>query len=270
MNSIKILIIEDQPIIARDIEILLTKWGYQVIGKAESYDEAIVLFTEKKPDLALVDIRIDGALDGIETVNRFNAIRPIPIVYLTAHSDENTIKRAKQSYPVGYVLKPFDERSLQLNIEFALNIFTKQPQQIQQSITLSEDLPATLSARGRLDPSVSDPKLNSDLVLQTDTSVFIKHNYRFVKLEKRDLLFLEADHNHITIHTTQESYTIRMSLSAVLEKIEDNNIVKVHRSYAVNIQHIEEFNDSEIRIMGKTIPLSTTHKSNFLKLFKSK
>ncbi len=108
----------------------------------------------------------------------------------------------------------------------------------------------------------------TDLILQTDTSIFIKHNYRFVKLDKKDLVFIEADHNHITIHTTQEAYTIRMPLSTVLEKIQDSNIVKVHRSYAVNIQQIQEFNDSEIRIGDKTIPLSTAHKSNFLKLFK--
>ena len=82
------------------------------------------------------------------------------------------------------------------------------------------------------------------------------------------MIFIEADHNHITIHTVQEAYTIRMPLSTVLEKIQDNNIVKVHRSYAVNMQQIQEFNDSEIRIGDKTIPLSTAHKSNFLKLFK--
>ena len=258
MNKIKILIIEDQPIIARDIEILLTKWGYQVVGKAETYEEAMVFFMEKKPDLALVDIRIDGALDGIETVSRFNAIRPIPIVYLTAYADENTIKRAKESYPAAYVLKPFDERSLQLTIEFALNTSTKYPlEQIQQPISIAE-----------APPSVFESKLNTDLILQTDSSIFIKHNYRFVKLDKKDLVFIEADHNHIIIHTIQEAYTIRISLSTVLEKIQDDNIVKVHRSYAVNIQQIQEFNDSEIRIGDKTIPLSTAHKSNFLKLFK--
>ncbi|MBL7814769.1 MAG: response regulator [Saprospiraceae bacterium] len=260
MQSIKVLIVEDQKLIARDIESLLTDWGYNVIGCAVSGVEALALFNAHKPDLALVDIHIHGDMDGIDTVFQFNAIRLIPIVYLTAQADVNTVSRAKKSNPSAYLLKPFDERGLQISLEMAFNAFSK-----------SQDVPpqyksvqATESSKM---PIANDIKLGADVILQIDNAIFIKQNYRFVKLNKDDLILLEADRNHTYIQTKQHRYIVRMPLTTVIERLQCNKLVRVHRSFGINIQHIEEFNDSEIIVAGKVIPFSAAYRDEFLKKF---
>jgi two-component system, response regulator PdtaR len=252
MQAIKILIVEDQKIIAHDIESLLTDWGYKVVGCAASGEEALSLFKNHQPDLALVDINIDGKIDGIEVVCQFNEINPIPIVYLTAQADALTVNRAKASKPAAYLLKPFDERGLQISLEMAFNTFyqTKPPPQYKTE-------PKT----------ANEVKLNADVILQIDNAIFIKENYRFVKLNKAELLFLEADRTHTYIQTIQHRHIVRMPLTTAMERLQYDKLVRVHRSFAINTLHIDEFNDSEITVSGKTVPFSASYKDDFFKNF---
>jgi DNA-binding LytR/AlgR family response regulator len=259
MSAIKILIVEDQQLIARDIEGLLIDWGYSVVGIAASGAEAVALFKHHQPDLALVDVHIDGLIDGIETVSQFNAIRHIPIVYLTAQADIQTVNRAKASKPSAYLLKPFDERGLQISLEVAFNTFSNiQP-------------PPQYKAQKEVENAKAQPanevKLGADVILQIENALFIKQNYRFVKLNKTDIMFLEADKNHTYIQTRQHRHVVRINLTTVMERLQHDKLVRIHRSFAINIQHIEAFNESEIAIMGKLLPFSNSYKNDFLKHF---
>jgi len=116
----KILIVEDEEIVVLDIRGALERAGYTVADTANSGDKAIEKTMEVRPDLVLMDIVLKGELDGIETAERIRALFNIPVIYLTAHADEGTLKRAKVSEPFGYIVKPFRERDLQIAIEFAL------------------------------------------------------------------------------------------------------------------------------------------------------
>ncbi len=254
MTPIKILLVEDQQIIAKDLEGLLTDWGYQVIGIAASGHEAIDFFKNHQPDLALVDVNIEGNIDGIQTVEQFNQIRPIPIVYLTAQADFDTVQRAKSSNPFAYLLKPFDERGLQISLEMAFNVFAKH--QIHPSKT--EDSNIT---------QANEIKLSADVILQNEDSIFIKQNYRFVKLKKEEIMLIEADRNHSYIHTHQHRYIVRMPLATIIERLQIDDLVRIHRSFAINIRFVEEFNDSEIIINGKNIPFTAAYKDEFLRHF---
>lgn len=255
MQSIKILIVEDQKIIARDIESLLTDWGYTIVGCATTGDEALQLFKKHQPDLALVDIHIDGDMDGIDTVLEFNAIRPIPIVYLTAQADAYTVNKAKASRPSAYLLKPFDERGLQISLEMAFDTFSNTQATPQYKKEASKVQAA------------NEVKLGADVILQIDNAIFIKQNYRFVKLNKTELLLLEADRNHTYIQTKQHRYIVRIPLTTVMERLQYDKLVRVHRSFAINTLHIDEFNDSEIIVSGKTVPFSTAYRDDFFKKF---
>jgi two-component system, response regulator PdtaR len=255
MSPVKILIVEDQLIIARDIEALLTDWGYEVVGYAASSSEALLMFDKFQPDLALVDIQIDGTMDGIEVAKSFNATRPIPIVYLTAQADKGTVERAKTSNPSAYLLKPFDERHLQISLELAFDLFVKQ----QHPSPKLDVLPHLANA--------TDIKLSSDIILQNDDSIFIKQNYRFVKLKKDELILIEADRNHSYLYTPQHRYIVRMPLTNVLERLHNANLVRVHRSFAVNINYVEDFNDSEITVNSKTVPFTAAFREEFLRNF---
>lgn len=120
MKQNRLLIVEDEIIIAEDLQRRLERLGYEVVGIASSGEEAINIVKEKTPDLILMDIIIQGKMDGIETANNIKYMFDIPIIYLTAFSDEETLKRAKITEPFGYMVKPYRERELSITIEIAL------------------------------------------------------------------------------------------------------------------------------------------------------
>ncbi|MCS6865258.1 MAG: response regulator [Gemmataceae bacterium] len=119
-SPLKILIVEDELIIAADIAARLHRLGYTVVGQTDQAQEAVRLVGELHPDLVLMDIRLHGEGDGITAADTIRRQYFVPVVYLTAHADEATLQRAKVTEPFGYVLKPFAERELRTVIEMAL------------------------------------------------------------------------------------------------------------------------------------------------------
>lgn len=120
MTQARIMIVEDENIVALDVKIRLERLGYAVPAIASSGEEAIAKALETRPDLVLMDIRLRGEMDGVEAAAQIRTRFEIPIVYLTAFADEETLRRAKVTEPYGYVLKPFEERELHAIIEMAL------------------------------------------------------------------------------------------------------------------------------------------------------
>jgi len=120
MNNENILIVEDEKIIALDLQRRLERFGYSVVGMASDGQEAIGLAKERHPDIVLMDIMLAGAMDGIEAAKQIRAQFGIPIIFLTAYTDEKTLERAKEVEPFGYILKPFKERELYTTIDIAL------------------------------------------------------------------------------------------------------------------------------------------------------
>ena len=120
MQQRKVLIVEDEQIVATELREVLSSLGYCVVATASSGLEALDRADEAQPDLILMDIRIKGDMDGIETATRIVARWDIPIIFVTAHADQETLRRAKVTGPMGYVLKPFSERELQVAIEMAV------------------------------------------------------------------------------------------------------------------------------------------------------
>ena len=116
----KVLIIEDEAIIARDIATTLEEKGYQVIGIAENGDLVLDLLQQIKPDVALVDITIKGSLSGIAIAKIIKEKFSFPFIFLTSHADEETLQEASKTLPYGYIVKPFTGKDLQSNIEMAL------------------------------------------------------------------------------------------------------------------------------------------------------
>jgi diguanylate cyclase (GGDEF)-like protein/PAS domain S-box-containing protein len=120
MEKIRILIVEDEGLIARDIENMLKNAGYEVSGVVSSGEEAIEEADKSQPDLILMDIILRGDMDGVEAAEKIREHLNIPVIYLTAHTDENTLERAKLTEPQGYTLKPVEQKELLTVIEMAL------------------------------------------------------------------------------------------------------------------------------------------------------
>lgn len=116
----RILIVEDERITAADLEEVLKDLGYQVSAVVSSGEEAIREAEKNRPDLVLMDIRIKGEMDGTETARILRERFDVPVVYLTAHADRDTLDRAKHSRPLGYIVKPFHEAELHASVEMAL------------------------------------------------------------------------------------------------------------------------------------------------------
>lgn len=120
MPRAKILIVDDEVIIARMLELMLTDMGYSIAAQAHSGEEALEKAAETLPDLALMDINLPGKLDGIETAAHLQRVHDVPIVYLSAHCSDTILERAKITAPFGYVMKPIKEKELYAAIEIAL------------------------------------------------------------------------------------------------------------------------------------------------------
>ncbi len=121
MGKQRIVVVEDDAIVARDLQRTLTRWGYQVPALASSAAEAFEQLACADVDLVLMDIHLRGEIDGIAAAERVQSQHAVPVVFLTAHSDDATLRRAKITSPYGYVLKPFEDRELHIAIEIALH-----------------------------------------------------------------------------------------------------------------------------------------------------
>ncbi len=120
MTKAQLLIVEDDGLVAKDIEIMLEKLSYGVAGVAMSGEKAVIKATDLRPDLILMDIGLRGYLNGIEAAEKIRSRLNIPVVYLTAYGDEDTIEKAKKTKPLGFLFKPIQEDDLSHAIEQAL------------------------------------------------------------------------------------------------------------------------------------------------------
>lgn len=150
MIEIKVLIVEDDPLIAIDIEQILNNLNFRVSGTAYNADDALNLLQQNLPDIVLLDVNLESDKDGINIAEIINEKYQIPFIYLTAHADKNTLERAKKTKPAGYIIKPFDERDLLAGIEIGLYNYSqlKMAQRPQLSINnINKHLKTPLSER---------------------------------------------------------------------------------------------------------------------------
>ncbi len=156
----KILVVEDEKIIAKDIESTLKRIGHESAGAVSKGEDAIRLAAECKPDLILMDITLKGSIDGIEAARIINETLKTPIVYITAHQDEDTIEKTKGTNPYGYITKPLDDRDLNTAINSAMYRFD-----VENRLKAAEDKYFRLSENA------------ADMILSQDAA---KLNYKYV------------------------------------------------------------------------------------------
>jgi PAS domain S-box-containing protein len=133
----KILVVEDEPIVALDLQQEVEQLGLSVVGQAESADEALMAAEENRPDLALMDVRIVGSMDGIQAARLLREAYGIPVIFLTSYSDEATVKRAARELPYGYLTKPFQRRELKAALEVGLHRGKAEAQQKAEQEAIS-------------------------------------------------------------------------------------------------------------------------------------
>jgi DNA-binding LytR/AlgR family response regulator len=242
---IKILVVEDEMLIGAKISMQLSNMGYEVTGILPRGEEALLHIQENKPDIVLLDIQLKGKLDGIDTALQIQALADIPVIYLTANADEATFNRAKISRPYAFISKPYKQLDLQRAIELTINRMAEMATGFQPT-----DIPA-----GQTEDQ--HPFILSD-------RIFIKHRERMIKIMITDILYIEADRNYSRIFTKAREYLLSITLKTIEEKLPGNLFLRTHRSYIINLAHVDEVADGHIIIAQKPIPLSAGLKEQLL------
>jgi DNA-binding LytR/AlgR family response regulator len=246
-EKINILIVEDESIVALDLATALHQDGYAVIGIAEHAEEAIRLFNQHAVDIVLMDINLAGPKDGIDTVVDLMKIRQTPVIYLTAFTDNATVQRVKHTFPFAFLAKPYQVSNVRIAIELALNSFALRPA-----------TPANPRAAGEADPA-------REPIRQMGDYLFIKYNYQFVKVRLADILFVKADRNHLSLHTSDRKFVLRLSLGQLFDRVLFDRLIRIHRSYAVNIDTIQSFTEQTVLTGKGEFPIGRNYKEDFLK-----
>ena len=256
-EKINILIVEDESIVALDLANGLERDGYNITGIADNAEEAQQLFSDNEVDIVLMDVNIIGEKDGIDAAIEILKQKAVPIIYLTAFTDTATIDRIKQTHPAAFLSKPYSLTNVRIAIDLAVNNFAVATEQ---------------QTTGKIIPLDKDSNRNTasperEMILRMNDHIFVKNNYAFVKLKLCDLLYVEADNNYTSIITAEKKFLLRLSLNQLLDKINYKPLVRIHRSYAVNINTIQSFNEQEVEINQQHLPIGRNYKEEFMKHF---
>jgi DNA-binding LytR/AlgR family response regulator len=245
MKKKTILIVEDEPIIAADIQDRLMDLGYQVTGVIDNGEEALLKIQQEVPDMILMDIHLAGQLDGVETAIRLRKITNTPLIFLTSNSDEPTFLRAKEARPHAFISKPFRGRDLVHAIALAVG---------EGSIDSAAQVSSGIRAEESL-PQASHDRL------------FIKVKDRLIRLMLTDILYLEADDYYCKVHTEDQSYLATKTLKKLSEQLPaEGPFFRCHRSYVVNINQITEISDTHVFLGKQKVPLSRSKRAEILVL----
>lgn len=239
MEAVKLLVVEDEPLIAAQLEAILQDLGYSVCDVVDNGLDCMTAIAKHHPDLVLLDINLGDAQDGVEIAARIRDAHGTPFVFVTSHSDKGTLERVKATDPAGFIVKPFDERTVSVQVELALarkatggNAYSEAPESTEQ------------------------------LVL--GDSIFVKDKGRLVKVKLADIIHAEADDNYTVIHTASQKFLISATLKAVEEKLTHPDFLRVHRSHLINVPHVTALEEGYVFLGKVKVPVGKSHKDELM------
>lgn len=238
MGNIRVLIAEDEPVVASDLERQLEKAGLEVSGVFESGEEIIEFLKTNKVDVILMDVRLYGSLDGIDTAHQINKSHDIPIIFLTANTDLTTFNRAKLTFPHSFLSKPFRIK----DILHAIGLATDQNMDQKES------------------------KESEEGQFMADR-IFIRDRDSMHKVLYDQILFIEADGAYSNIYTEQKVYTLSQTLKKIDERLQIPFLIRAHRSYIVNVLKVDRISETSLHIDNHNIPISKSYREEVLRKF---
>ncbi|MES2776823.1 MAG: response regulator [Bacteroidota bacterium] len=231
MKEIKIGVVEDEMIIAKSIVSTLLALQYEVIEPAANYKEAIEMINAAEPDVLLLDINLGGQKDGIDVAMYARENCSLPIIFLTANSDKETIQRAKIAKPNAYLVKPFNKEDLYASIEIAINNFqdSKQPE------------------------------------IKQNPTILFKNGHDFVSVEWSKITFIESETNYLKIHIENErTVMIRSTLTEVQKILPPQHFTQIRRGVIVNHRYVKKIAFDSIELLSFTFKITPAAKKELL------
>lgn len=244
-SSPKILMVEDDMIIAADISMQLTKLGYEVVGISTRGEDALNMIECNRPDIILMDIVLTGKMNGIEAARIILEKFQVPVIFLTSNSDDATFQQAISAKPYAFISKPFQKSDLERTLKLTLQRIAVE----QESEPVSE---------------------STDHVSAMEDRLFIRHKDQMVKVLLSEILYAEADRNYCKIHTEKQSYLLSVPLRNIESQLPPNNFFRVHRSFVVNLKKIDAISEHHeyLTIQSHQVPISRRTKEEVVKRLK--
>lgn len=240
-QPIRILIVEDNVIIADDMQSMLEEIGYEIVDNVIVYEQAVEVLKNKEVDLVLIDIILASDKTGIDLGKHIRENYNIPFIFVTSNSDRATVENAKTVKPNGYLVKPFEQQDLYTSIEIALSNF----------------ISVTRSVNGETQEE-EDDRLMANKVLKD--SIFVKKQHLYYRIQFGDIQFIKADNVYLEVNTADKKFLVRSPLKDYLEKLPPQKFYRAHKSYIVNVDHIDAINSKDILINNTLIPISKEFK----------
>ncbi len=235
MENISIVIVEDEPLIAKTIEVYLVDAGYNVVAVNDNAIDGLNSIERHKPDIALLDIELRGEETGIWLAEQINKSLNIPYIFMTSYKDKETIQKAVKTIPYGYMLKPVDEDALSANINVALERFHQENQKEEEPQFVIND------------------------------AVFLKDEHYFIKLKFDSILYIQASGNYIDIFEENRKHVLKTTLKSFMQSVPDSLFFQTHRSYVVNLAKVDKIGSRNLFIATQEIPLVKEQREELLK-----
>lgn len=223
-ENIRILIVDDEVLIAETLKDYLQKLGYKQIKMTHSKKETFELLSFWKPHVALLDIRMEELYDGLEIGEQFKSEYKIPFMYVTAHSDMEMTQRILKSKPDGYITKPIRINELMVNLGMVIQRFHE---------------------------------------VQNEVLIEFKNGYDLERIHLSDLKYIKAEGNYVEIYLQSRKLLVRNTLEAILQEMNNELIVRIHRSFAINTQKIKKRSTLEVDLGDIQLPISRSYAQVF-------
>jgi len=240
MADVRILIAEDDYIIAKELTLILEGLGFEIMEVLDSGEKVLDYLTTEKPDLVLLDIHLAGILTGIQTAEAIRKKYTVPFLFLTALSDVQTLNQAKLTEPYAYLVKPVRKEELYSAIEISL-----------------------YNASRRNAETSFAPSLKADLKISD--SIFVRSKKRLEKIRLVDILWVEASDIYVTVVTDKTRYLLSQSMKNVEERFPMDCFWRVHRSYIVQVDKIQALEEDSLIIENQAIPIGKTYREGLIK-----
>ncbi|MEM7549600.1 MAG: response regulator [Bacteroidota bacterium] len=238
MSKLRILIVEDELLVAEEMTALLEDHGYIVQKTVDNARDARLALEMFQLDVLLIDIRLKGEEDGISIAEYVNRSYALPVIFVTSLIDQDTIDRALKAKPSAYLVKPYSKKELQIAIDMAFHNFE------QHKIAVGQ---------AGEEPSSSHYSFNQH--------VFIKDRHRLERVEYGDILWMKAESSYVSITTVDKQYLLTSdTLGSLLPKFDYPYLLRVHRSYAVNINKVKAIDGNQLCLNDINIPIGKNYR----------
>ena len=252
MEALRIVIVEDEPIVAADLARQLRKFGYHISERFAEGESAVDFVIQFPPDLLLMDVNLAGQIDGIQTVRRIQQHHAdLPVVYLTANTDEHTFEEARATAPAAFLSKPFRSRDLRAAVELAVRRTAHRAH----------------PPEGETNAPMPDPTAEESAFLLRDR-IFVRHKNRLERLLIDDIQYVAAEGYYCRIVAGEARHLLNVTLKKFETFLADRPaFMRVHRSYLVNLAAVTAIDEAALYIGEQSIPTSRALRPTLLDRF---